>query len=320
VVLVARHRRDYDLLAATQVRILFLLLPVALIAAGAGALFLTNRALRPISAVTKAAATIGAEDLSRRLPVQGEDELDQLASTFNDMIARLEGSFTDLQEAYDNQRRFTADASHELRTPLTRLQITTSAALNETDPEKLLNAVHIAHSSTEAMSRLVHQLLTLSRADAGNLGLQLTPSDLRVAAAEAVDSLHHAGRSIETVLDDQPVVANADGDQLRRVIVNLIENALRYTGASGLLIVRVGKAETRAFLEVEDNGEGIPPEHLPRVFERFYRADSARAREDGGCGLGLSISKSIVEAHGGQIQILSEQGKGTKVQIFLPLK
>lgn len=321
---VARELRDFRELWASQLRLLLVLLPLALLAAGAGALFLTSRALRPVAVVTAAASEIGVGDLSRRLPVEGNDEFAELSSTFNGLIARLEAAFGDreaayrrLEEAYDAHRRFTADASHELRTPLTRLSLATSEGLDpNAGAERMREALQVASTTAEGMGTLVRQLLLLSRADTGHLGLKIEPLDLRVIATDAADSTPKPGEFVlDLDLPQEPVWVDGDEDHLRRVVVNLLENAFRY-GASGRWArLAVGRDAT---LVVEDRGPGIAAEHLPHLFDRFYRVDPARAREDGGCGLGLAIVKSIVEAHGGSVGAESQPGRGTTFTVSLP--
>ena len=317
---VARELRDYEALWQGQTVTLLILLPIALFVAGAGALFLTNRALKPVDQVTRTAAQIGAEDLGRRLPVHGQDELAHLASTFNEMIARLEVSFQELKEAYEHQRRFTADASHELRTPLTRLKLATGGALSSDDPAVLQESLRTADQAADAMSRIVQQLLILSRADAGQLALQKTPLDLRVVVAEAADAAEHppagGGPRVLTELPGSPVRVLGEEDHLKRAVMNLVQNALRHSAEP--VKVRVGTEGGAALVVVEDKGEGIAPEHLPHLGERFYRVDAARSRTEGGFGLGLSICKSIAEAHGGSLRIESTLGIGTRATIRLP--
>lgn len=327
VVQVARELRDFQEAQRAQTTTLLILLPLALVAAGLGALFLTDRALKPVGDVTHAAAEISAADLSKRLNVKGGDELAVLAKTFNEMIARLESSFKQIQTAYleveaayDAHRRFTADASHELRTPLTRLRLSTSNALAGPDDVRALReALEVADTAGGAMAKLVQQLLLLSRADTGNLGLQRELIDLRVVASDAV-SQTTMPETVELKVDlaEESVMVEGDEDHLRRVFVNLLENAFRYA-PGGLVKVSVGVSGGEAMAAVSDSGSGIEAKHLPHIFERFYRVDAARAREDGGCGLGLAICKSIVEAHGGRIWLESEPGKGTTAKFALPL-
>lgn len=310
----------YKTLVRQQMTTLLIILPIALLVAGLGAVFLTNAALRPIGEVTEAAAQITEMNLSQRLPVRGKDELAQLSSTFNAMFDRLQaafakltGAYANLEAAYENQKRFTADASHELRTPLTRLRLATSSAVGQDDPKALAESMKVADQAGAAMSTIVEELLLLARADSGNFTLNLTDQDLRVIAAEAVDSCTSPAR-ITLKLPERQVIAKADSDHLKRVVVNLLENALRHTPEGKSILVRVYPR----CIEVSDEGEGISSEHLPHLGERFYRVDAARSRAQGGFGLGLAICRSIVEAHHGGLTFESEVGRGTRAVVSLP--
>jgi heavy metal sensor kinase len=310
---VARELGDYERLWSGQLRTLLALLPVALLVAAGGGFFLTDRALRPVHQVTDAAERIGAGDLSRRLEVQGKDELAKLAETFNGMIARLEAAF-------EQQRRFTADASHELRTPLARIKVSTSMALaGEQSPEEYRTALRVADQAADAMSRLVQQLLLLARADAGELPLEQERLDLADVLRQASAMVPEA-QSAPLVWDlpPEPLAIKGDADHLARVFVNLLENAIRHTPAGGQITLRACARGDTVIAQVIDTGEGIPPEHLPHLGERFYRVDAARARKSGGSGLGLAISRNVVELHGGRLAIESELGRGTTVTVTLP--
>jgi heavy metal sensor kinase len=310
---VAGDLRGIHRLWRGQVGTLLILLPLALLVAGIGGLFLTERALRPVHQVTQAAAQIGAEDLSRRLKVTGRDELAMLAQTFNGMIGRLEAAF-------EQQRRFTADASHELRTPLARIKVSTSMALaGEQTPEDYQTSLRIADQAADVMERLIQQLMLLARADAGQLQLNAARLDLREVLQEAVTAIP-ATRSTSVFLDlpPEPLEIDGDADHLERVFINLLENALRYTPAKGQVTVWARPQGGKVVARVIDTGEGIAGEHLPHLGERFYRVDAARTRKQGGTGLGLAICQSIVEAHKGSLTIESEVGKGTTVTVRLP--
>jgi len=309
----ASDLRDLDRLWHRQVGLLLGLLPLALLVAAIGGLFLTDRALRPVQQVTQAAAQIGAEDLSRRLKVSGRDELAELATTFNGMIARLEAAF-------EQQRRFTADASHELRTPLARIKVSTSMALaDEPSLEDYRTALQISDQAADVMERLTEQLLFLAGADAGQLPLERARLDLRTILQEAAGAVARAA-STPLILDlpPEPIEIDGDADHLGRVFVNLLQNALRHTPAEGRITLWARVMGDEAVVKVEDTGEGIPAEHLPHLGERFYRVDEARARRSGGCGLGIAISRTIVQAHGGWLTIASEVGRGTVVTVTLP--
>jgi heavy metal sensor kinase len=323
---VAQEVRNIDLLWRAQVGTLALFLPLAILAAAAGAYALTGRTLSPIRRLTRAASEISHSDLSRRLDVSGDDEIGELAATFNKMLARLETSFMEIEgayakmaRAYDQQQRFTADAAHELRTPLTRLRLATSSALQEAEsPEEMKRALQTADRAANSMTRLVQDLLMLAKADSGQLPLHLESVDLRVVVADALENVCD-GRPIDSAFDERPLMISADAEHLQRVITNLTENACRHTPADRSIRVETVRAKDYAVVSIRDTGEGIAAEHLPRIFDRFYRADAARTRGDGGSGLGLAICKNLVEAHGGRIEIESSPGVGTTVRTIFPL-
>jgi two-component system, OmpR family, sensor kinase len=310
---VAADLRSFDRLWRGQMRTLLALLPLSLLVAGLGGLFLTNRALTPVHEVTAAAAQIGAEDLSRRLKVRGRDELAELAATFNGMIGRLESAF-------EQQRRFTADASHELRTPLSRIKVSTSMALaEEPSIDEYRTALRIADQAADVMERLIQQLMLLARADAGQLPIERTRLDLADVLHEALDAVPRTDAPTVTLdLAPEPIEVDGDADHLRRVFVNLLQNAIRHTPLDGQVTVRLRGVGHEAVTQVIDTGEGIPAQHLPHLGERFYRVDSARNRRTGGSGLGLAISRTIAQAHQGRLSIESEVGRGTVVTVTLP--
>jgi len=313
---VAQDIADDAWLWSFQWSILFAALPLALIAACCAGLFLATRALRPVDRITCAAAQIGAEDLSQRLPVTGRDELSTLAATFNGMIARLESAF-------ERQRQFTADASHELRTPLTRIKLTTSEALSgEGTTEEYRQALTIADHAADTMQRLIEELLTLARADSGQLAAIRRPLDLRSVLRRSADMAMDRDPSAITIdvdLPKTPLVVEGADEYLFRVFDNLLQNAQRHTPPGGRIGVIAHIEGNNVIARIEDTGEGIPPEHLGHVTERFYRVDSARSRSDGGAGLGLAISESILKAFGGSLQISSDVNRGTLVTVTLPL-
>lgn len=300
---------------------LLALIPVALLIAGVGGAFLTNRMIQPVRQMTRTAEQVSAEDLSGRLPIQGNDEFADLASTFNKMMGRLQEAFTHLKLLIEQQRRFTADASHELRTPLTVIKAKTSLALRgDRSPEEYRQALDSIDRAADTMNRLVQDLLLLARSDTGQLGLNLTPitvQDVLEPAAEIVQKPESA--TITLNMPDDPVKLCGDLHALIRLFTNLLENALQHTPSGGKVIVDVESGEEMVSISVKDTGEGISPEHLPHVFERFYRADASRTRASGGTGLGLAICKSIAEAHHGTISIDSTLGEGTLVKVMLPL-
>ena len=311
----AREKRELDRLWRAQLITLAIFLPVALLAAGFGAMFLTSRALKPIGEMEGAAARISGSNLGERLQIDGQDEFARLGQTFNGMLDRLEKAFIELQDAFERQQRFTADASHELRTPLTRLKLSTSSALDaDSSDQDRIQALRVADEAAENMTRLVNQLLILAKADSGQLGFSKQRTDLRITASEAIELVQKPrGIELRTDFPDHAVYAEVDPDAIRRVVVNVVENAYRYAPNGS---VSVSLTSDPASILVEDNGVGISAESLPKVGQRFFRADAARAGETGGVGLGLAICHAIMEAHGGRLEIHSEAGKGTRVQVI----
>jgi heavy metal sensor kinase len=317
VVQVARSERDVALTLQHLLLIMALALPLVLLFAVAGGLFLAGRALDPIDRITRTAAHIGAEDLSRRLQLEErDDEVGRLAATFDDMLGRLE-------EAFQRQRRFTADVSHELRTPLTMISSQLDVALERPrtagEYASVLGAVR---EDAGRLSQLIGELLTLARADAGQEMLEREPLRLDELAREGAAAMAPLATARNVVLvyePDGPVSVAGDQTRLTQLIVNLVDNGLKYTPPGGRVTVSAGLEGDAAFLRVSDTGVGIPAEHLPQVFERFYRVDPARTRSVGdGSGLGLAISRWIARAHGGEIRVESAPGRGTTFAVTLP--
>jgi heavy metal sensor kinase len=300
------------------------LLPVALLLAGGGGWLLARRALRPVDQMTTAARRIEAEHLAQRLGgAEVNDELGRLARTLNEMLARLEAGFAQV-------RRFSADASHELRTPLTVLKGEIEVALRSPRaPEEYRRVLTSTLEEVERMARLVEDLLLLSRADAGALRFESEPVELDHLIEEVAKQAEVLARPRQTrvsLTEMAPLVVRGDGQRLKQLLLNLVDNAIKYTPAGGqvtlgLRAVPDGAAasEERAEIFVRDTGIGIAPADVPRIFERFYRADPARSREAGGAGLGLCISRTIVEAHQGRIEVESAPGQGSTFRVLLPL-
>jgi signal transduction histidine kinase len=306
---------------------LLALAPIALLAAAGGGYALTGRALRPVAQITSAAAQIGAQDLERRIPVEGEDEFARLAATFNGMLERLDLAFADrerlitqLREAVEQQRRFTADASHELKTPLTAIKANTSLLLSGSPTvEDYREASAEIDVAAGIMSRLVQDLLILARSDAGQLAREKTDVPL-LAPIERAASQARKTSAAPICVDVPPgLIVNGQEDALVRLFSNLLDNAARHTPADGSITVHAGHENGFASVSVIDTGSGIPPEHLPHLGERFYRVDTHRARAYGGSGLGVAICHEIASAHGGTLSIASAVGTGTTVTVRLPI-
>lgn len=299
----------------------------------AGGYWLANRAMHPVQTITRAAQQISATDLSRRINLKSQDELGELADTFDAMLARL-------QAAFERQRQFTADASHELRTPLTIVDLEASRALSAPrSSQEYVRALKVIQSENQFMTRLVNNLLTLARMDAGQVTLQKDELDLGDLVLEVVERLAPLAQKqqVRLSLGDLPEMPIL-GDRLllSQMLTNLIDNAIKYSSNQDAYIeVSGGTAgsspEKLAWVRVTDNGPGIPPQHLPHLFDRFYQVDQARTQQESdesstgeqvpsGAGLGLSIAQWIARAHGGEIRVQSEVGKGSTFEVVLPLK
>lgn len=306
---------------ARVTRTLLTLFPFVLLISGIGGAFLTARALRPVRRLAQAASRIEAENLAQRLPISGDDEFGHLAETFNSLLARLQDAFQRQEQAFEQQRRFTADASHELRTPLTIIKANTSLALTAADVSPALRRrFETVDGAADRMTRLIQDLLLLARSDAGQLTYATTPTRL----SEVLEASGAAIQGLEpppVIFDISPPTLEVLGhaDALVRLFNNLLENAARHTPSTGRITVSARRTDGgMAVVEVADTGAGIAPEDLLHLTERFYRIDASRARVQGGTGLGLSICRSIVEAHGGQMTFRSRVGAGTTVRVTLP--
>ena len=296
---------------------LYIASPIALLVSLMGGWFLAGRALRPVHAITQAARRITAGDWSQRiLTPHSNDEIGQLASTFNDMIGRLEVSFKQI-------RQFSADASHELRTPLTITKGETELALRR--PRQAEDYRVVLESNLEEidrMSRIVDELLFLSRADLGEIKLKMLPVQLDDLFREIHQQAAILGkeRSIQTVITNvEPVVVEGDDLRLRELLLNLVDNAVKYSEEGQVVELALVVAGNQAKIIVQDHGIGIAPESHTRVFDRFYRTDEARAHATKGTGLGLAICKWIVEVHHGTINLQSTVQGGSCFTVFLPL-
>ncbi len=302
-------------------RALLLLIPLALLGAGVAGAWLTGRVLARVRRLTVAAGQIGAQDLSRRLPVGGGDEFSELAATFNGLLGRLEDAFGRQARLMAQQRRFTGDASHELKTPLTIIQGNAGLALGEPQTEtqyrSMLGEIDAAAGT---MARLVGDLLLLARSDDGHLGRTrielLVREVLEQAAARGSRS---SGPPIRLDIPDPSLSLAGGEDELVRLFANLLDNAARHTPPDGCITVSARREGDAVVIVVADTGEGIAAHHLPHLGERFYRVDESRTRADGGTGLGLSICRGVVEAHGGEMVFESVLGQGTTVRVTLPL-
>jgi heavy metal sensor kinase len=307
---VAMTRRRFLLVMAA-------VLPLALLFAGGGGWLLAQRALRPVDRMTEAARRISAEHLDERLDTTGsDDELDRLAATLNDMLGRLDVAFRQI-------RQFSADASHELQTPLTILKGELEVALRAPrSPEEYRRVLASALEESERIALLVEGLLLLSRADAGVLRMDRQPVDLAELVMEVGESAQVLANTHGVTLELKPaarVTIQGDRDHLRRLILNLVDNGIKYTPVGGLLTVTLQRDGEWAALHVVDNGIGLTPAEQEHIFQRFYRAPEALSCSKEGSGLGLCIARSIAEAHGGRIEVQSAVGRGSTFTLLIPL-
>jgi heavy metal sensor kinase len=292
-------------------------LPIVIGLAVGGGYLLVGRALAPVDQIAAKAAQITQHNLSERLPVaRTADELERLSMALNHMIRRLE-------EALLNSKRFIADASHELRTPLTVLRGEMEALVRNSGlaPE-LRESLGSLLEEVERLGSIVEGLLAISRLDAGEAQANWVQFDLAKLVATTADqmSLLAEDKGISVSCEaSQPVLVQGDPARLKQVVVNLFDNAVKYTPEKGKIQLRVAMVNDRALLELADTGIGIAPEALPRIFDRFFRVDTARSRDQGGAGLGLAIVKSICTAHQGQVEVSSQPGQGSSFRVLLPL-
>jgi heavy metal sensor kinase len=292
-------------------------LPVALAVAILGGFLLVRRALRPVEQIAHKAEEITQHNLSERLPVaRTGDEVERLSISLNHMIGRLE-------DAVQNSKRFVADASHELRTPLTVLRGELENLIQDlrldAEARDLLGSML---EEVERLTDIVEGLVALSRLDAGEAKAEWVQFDLAELAATTADQMgllaEDKGISVQCGLK-QSVFVQGDRARLKQVVVNLLDNAIKYTADGGSIQLNVTRQNGHAILDVADSGIGIPAEAVPHVFDRFFRVDKARSRDEGGAGIGLSIVKSVCTAHGAEVEVESTLGKGSRFRIQLPL-
>jgi len=305
---------------ATLRQVLLLLaigLPIAVCVAVGGGFFLVRRALLPVDTIAHKAEEITQLNVSERLPVvHTGDELERLSTSLNHMIGRLE-------DALQSSKRFVADASHELRTPLAVLrgeleELAQDGQLRPQTRETLGSLLE----EVDRLAEVVESLLALSRLDAGDATAERVRFDLAELAASTAGqmSLLAEDKRITVVCESEVgVFVEGDRARMKQVVVNLLDNAIKYTPNGGRVLLKITREASHAVLEVADNGVGIPPDALPHMFKRFFRVDDSRSRQQGGAGLGLSIVKSICAAHGARVDVSSVPGKGSSFRITQPL-
>ncbi|HZZ39853.1 MAG TPA: ATP-binding protein, partial [Acidobacteriaceae bacterium] len=291
-------------------------LPIALAGAGFAGYSLARRALDPLSQMTRRAEQITPDRLHERLPVENpHDELGQMGRVFNDTLDRLENAF-------DQMRRFTADASHELRTPLTAIRSVGEVGLQrDATREEYREIIGSMLEEANRLTRLVENLLAVSRADAGQVHLQRRPIPV-------LDLTRESAALLDVLIDEKDQKLQLDGDAtatvigdrliLRQAVVNILHNAIKFSPVHGAISVSTTQDDREVRIRIADSGPGIAEEHRDKVFQRFYRVDSSRSSDTGGTGLGLSIAQWAVQAHGGRITIDNLSGAGCAFQIAIP--
>jgi two-component system, OmpR family, sensor kinase len=303
-----------------QIRLAFAwLIPLGVLLAGIGGYFLARKSFAPVAAMGAQVERISASNLHERLDIRNAtDELGRLARTFNELLDRLDQSF-------ERQRRFISDASHELRTPISILRGEAEVALSQRSrpPEEYRESLAVLHHEAQRLSNIVEDLFTLTRADAGEYRLTRTDFYLDELAADCVRAtraLAQAKNITLSVVAAHEMLVRADEDLLRRMILNLLDNAIKYTPEGGNVSVTCSSAPDGCEMSVTDSGPGIPVDMQSKVFERFFRVDRARSRtaRDGGAGLGLAIARWIAEAHLGRIELVRSDAAGSAFKVYIP--
>jgi two-component system OmpR family sensor kinase len=300
---------------------------IILLFAFIGGYWLANRAMKPVEAIVQTARQISESDLSKRLNLDREDELGELAKTFDQMLDRL-------QAAFERQRQFTADASHELRSPLTIIELEANRALERPRTEKEYEHVlRLIQSENEWMGSLVNELLLLARMDAGQIALRAESLDLSEIVVDVTERLNPLAQANGVTLKTgklKECYVQAERTYITQLLTNLVENAIKYTQRKDAMVlvesdVHIVDDQRWGLISVNDNGPGIPEQDLPYIFDRFYRKDKARSRQENeegmqvsGSGLGLAIAKSIAELYGGKIEVHNKIGAGTTFTVWLP--
>lgn len=316
VIEVADPRAKFQGILTEFYSILLFVVPIALILAAAGGYWLSGRALRPVDQIIDEAQAIDSTNLSERLSVPASgDELQRLSQTVNQLLDRVEKSVLQV-------RRFTADASHELRAPMTLIYTAAQFALRrDRSADELKDALKKILHASKRCTDLINQLLWLARSDAGNK-VELVPTNVvpvvSDVASEAATLAMEKGLTIATELPEAAAYVAIDEASFRRMLLILLDNAVKYTLAGGSISVRVMEGPDNVEIAVQDSGIGIPAEQLPLIFDRFWRADQVRSREAGGTGLGLAIAREIANNHGAELTVKSSLGQGSTFTVRLP--
>jgi two-component system OmpR family sensor kinase len=309
-------RGQVERLLSSLLTILLTLTPLVLLGAAIGGYLMMSQPLKPVVSLTLKAERIGIGEPGERLPViRTGDELERLSLSLNRMISRLE-------DALAHNRRFSADVSHELRTPLTILrgELEHVIQLQNVGPD-VAESVGSALEEIDRLAQIVESLLTISHLDTGGAGIEFNRFDLQEMVKTTSEQMKLLADEKQITMSSdtsEPVYSLGDESRIKQVLVNLLDNAIKYSHRGGHVVISVRSDENAACLTVKDDGAGIPPNALAHVFERFYRAEKARPRGTAGAGLGLSIVEAVCRAHGGTVSVDSTEGKGTTVEVRLP--
>jgi two-component system, OmpR family, sensor histidine kinase SaeS len=312
------------MISTHDLSLLLLLLGYSVAIAAIYSAFISSWMSDSLRSVSEAAQQMAAGDLSVRVPETGEQELAELAHSFNTMAGRLQAAFQRQRELEEARQGLIAAVSHDLRTPLASIRVMVEAISDgiASDPETVRRYIKSMERETVNLTRLVDDLFEISRLDSGQVTLRLEPTPMSTLVLETCESMTAQARVQGVMIQPRvdfsipPVVI--DPDQIQRVLYNLVQNAIRHTPADGSVIVEIVDIGREVQVNVADNGEGILPEDLPYVFERFFRGDKSRSRDTGGAGLGLAISKRLVETHGGRIWVAQPVGGGSVFSFTLP--
>jgi heavy metal sensor kinase len=313
---VADPERKFEGVLREFYSVLYFALPIVLAVAVVGGYSLSSRALRPVDQIIDEARAIDPTSLSARLSVPASgDELQRLSETLNQMLGRVEKSVQRL-------RHFTADASHELRAPMTLIYTAAQFALRrERSPDELRESLQKVLREAKRCTELINQLLWLARSDAGSGRVELVSTDLVALVRDVVNEVmvlaSDKGLSVWTSLPDTPSRALLDEVPFRRMLLILLDNAVKYTLTGGNIIVRVREEASEALISVADTGPGNPADDIPFIFDRFWRADTVRSRDSGGTGLGLAIAREIADRHTAKLTVESSVGQGTTFTVRL---
>jgi heavy metal sensor kinase len=314
---VANEREEVEETLQVVRRSLIFGIPLVLLISGLISLLTARQALRPLTRMTQSAAAISAQDLSARLPVpRAKDEVQALAFTFNATLDRLAAAFA-------RQRRFTADASHELRTPVTAILGQAELALSHPrDPNAYQATLSRIQQEAERMQRLIGRMLTLARVETGRQPLTVAPTDVARLVHTLVDTVQPQAEAKELTLKvnlPETLIIATDADSLTQILLNLLENAITYTDEGEIELALTTTAD-QLCLTVSDTGPGIPPDHLPYIFQPFYRVDPSRSQGRGSVGLGLALTHELTNLLGGHLEVSSKPPAGTTFTLTLPLE